>query len=39
VGGETAYTYSEKNMTFNSLKMFARFPQGIPVGIDLAAIK
>lgn len=38
-GGENAYTYSNKTMTFDKLKMFARFPQGIPPNIDLASIK
>lgn len=36
--GEKAYTYNNK-MSFNELKMFARFPQGIPANIDLARIK
>jgi hypothetical protein len=39
VGGENAFTYSDKNMSFDKLKMFARFPQGIPNHIDLASIK
>jgi hypothetical protein len=26
-------------MTYDKLKMFARFPQGIPPDIDLASIK
>jgi len=38
-GGENAFTYSDKNMTYEKLKMFARFPQGIPPNIDLASIK
>lgn len=37
--GEIAFTYSDKDMTYNKLKMFARFPQGIPPNIDLASIK
>jgi hypothetical protein len=37
--GERAFMYSDKNMTFEKLKMFARFPQGIPLNIDLASIK
>lgn len=38
-GGEKAFKYSEKNMTYDNLKMFARFPQGIPPNIDLASIQ
>ena len=39
VGGEKAFKYSDKEMTFDKLKMFARFPQGIPSNIDIASIK
>jgi hypothetical protein len=37
--GESAFQYSEKNMTFEKLKMFSRFPQGILPSIDIARIK
>lgn len=37
--GESAFKYSDKNMTYDKLKMFARFPQGIPTNIDIASIK
>ena len=37
--GENAFTYNDKDMTYDKLKMFARFPQGIPPNIDLASIK
>jgi hypothetical protein len=37
--GESAFEYSDENMTYEKLKMFARFPQGIPPGIDLKSIK
>ena len=37
--GEKAFTYSNKKMTYDKLKMFARFPQGIPPNIDIASIK
>jgi hypothetical protein len=37
--GESAFKYSDKNMTYEKLKMFARFPQGIPTSIDIASIK
>ena len=39
VSGESAFMYSDKNMTYEKLKMFARFPQGIPPNVDLASIK
>lgn len=38
-GGENAFKYSNKNMTYDKLKIFARFPQGIPPNIDIASIK
>ncbi len=37
--GENAFKYNDKNMTYDKLKMFARFPQGVPTNIDLASIK
>ena len=37
--GENAFTYNNKNITIDKLKMFARFPQGLPSNIDLASIK
>lgn len=37
--GENAFKYSDKNMTYDKLRMFARFPQGIPPNIKLANIK
>ena len=37
--GENAFTYDDKDMTYDKLKMFARFPQGVPPNIDLASIK
>lgn len=37
--GEKAFKYTDKKMTYDKLKMFARFPQGIPTNIDLASIK
>ncbi len=37
--GESAFKYSKKNMTYDKLKMFARFPQGVPTNIDIANIK
>jgi len=32
--GDRAYKYSNKNFTYDQLKMFSRFPQGIPENID-----
>ena len=37
--GETAFEYTDKNITYDYLKRFARFPQGIPASIDIATIK
>ena len=37
--GEDAFMYNEKEMPFDKLKMFARFPQGIPSNIELSSIK
>jgi hypothetical protein len=37
--GERAFKYNNKKMTYDELRMFARFPQGIPPGIDLASLK
>ncbi len=37
--GAKAFTYSEKHMSWEDLKMFARFPQGIPNHIEVADIK
>ncbi|MBE0645879.1 MAG: hypothetical protein IH600_17495 [Bacteroidetes bacterium] len=30
VGGETAFRYTEKEISLQDLRMFARFPQGMP---------
>jgi len=37
--GAKAFQYSDDDMTYEKLKMFARFPQGIPTNIDLGSIK
>lgn len=39
ISGEYDFSYSNKDMTYEKLKMFARFPQGIPPNIDIEAIK
>lgn len=39
VAGKNAFKYSDKNMTYDKLKMFARFPQGIPTNIGIESIK
>lgn len=38
-GGKRAYRYTDNNLILDDLRMFARFPQGIPPGIDLIDIK
>ncbi len=37
--GANAFTYRETDMSWDDLKMFARFPQGIPPGIEMANLK
>lgn len=37
--GEKAFTYNEKDLNFKKLKMFARFPQGLPPNIDINQIR
>lgn len=39
VSGENAFKYSDKNMSYDKLKMFARFPQGVPSNVDLESIE
>jgi hypothetical protein len=39
ITGENAYQYSHKQLTYDQLRMFARFPQGLPPGIKPEAIK
>jgi hypothetical protein len=39
LSGEYGFSYSHKDMTYEKLKMFARFPQGIPPNIDIEDIK
>lgn len=36
---QNAYIYTNKDMTYEKLKMFARFPQGIPPNIEISDIK
>lgn len=36
--GRKSFTYSEKDINIEYLSSFARFPQGIPPGIDIASI-
>ncbi len=35
----SAFTYKNKNISFEEMKMFARFPQGIPTNIKIDSIK
>lgn len=37
--GANAFTYNNKNIIWEDLKMFARFPQGIPPHIEMANIE
>jgi hypothetical protein len=39
VSGEIDFKYSNRNMTFEKMAMFARFPQGIPGQVDLKMIR
>jgi hypothetical protein len=39
VSSERAYTIDHKKITYEQLKMYARFPQGIPEGLGLDLIK
>jgi|WetSurMetagenome_2_1015567.scaffolds.fasta_scaffold111042_2 hypothetical protein len=39
VSGMIDFKYSSRNMTYEKLAMFARFPQGIPSQIDLKMIR
>jgi hypothetical protein len=36
--GETDFTYTQKELSFQKLTQFARFPQGIPNHIHLSSI-
>jgi hypothetical protein len=37
--GESAFVYKSDNMTYKELKMFARFPQGLPPNVMLSDIR
>ena len=39
VSGENAFKYSNKDMTYYKLRMFARFPQGVPPNVALNTIQ
>jgi len=39
VGANNAFVLSNKNLTYEDLRMFARFPQGIPSGVALSSIR
>lgn len=36
--GQNDFTYNKKTITYKELKMFARFPQGIPPNVDINKI-
>lgn len=39
VSGEDAFMYNQKQLSYTELKMFARFPQGLPPNIVVESIK
>ena len=39
ISGENDFKYNNRNISYHKLKMFARFPQGVPAHIDLATIQ
>lgn len=39
VSGANDFIYTEKNLSFQELKMFARFPQGLPENMSLSELK
>jgi hypothetical protein len=39
ISGERAFQYNNNTLSYEQLKMFARFPQGLPPGVSLPAIK
>jgi hypothetical protein len=39
VSGERTFIYNNRNMTYDKIRMFARYPQGIPPGITMTSIK
>ncbi|WP_025764253.1 hypothetical protein [Dyadobacter tibetensis] len=38
-GGVRSYQYRKKDISYEDLRMFARFPQGIPANVKIASIK
>ena len=38
VAGEQAYRYTEKDLSIDELRLFARFPQGVPPNVQLSKI-
>ena len=39
ISGETDFQYNNRNLSYHKLRMFARFPQGLPPHVDLASIQ
>ncbi len=37
--GANDFKFNERTMTYDKLRMYARFPQGIPATIDISSIK
>jgi hypothetical protein len=38
-GGSSSYTYSDRNISRLKLRQFARFPQGMPEGVDIRQLR
>lgn len=38
-GANKSFKYNNSNITYDKLKMFARFPEGIPPNVDLTTVK
>lgn len=37
--GQSAFQYNQKNMTYDKMRMYARFPQGIPRNVSIQSIE
>ncbi|MFM2207386.1 MAG: hypothetical protein RL213_1361 [Bacteroidota bacterium] len=38
VSGENAFRYTKRDISFDKMYMFARYPQGIPAGVEMSDI-
>jgi hypothetical protein len=39
ISGENAFRYTDRDISFDKMYMFARYPQGIPAGVELSEIR